>query len=129
MEKLILIIDDDPDYSQAIKEMLEKNGYQVDTASNSTLGLKKLENNKPDLILLDVMMITRDEGFNFARKLKKDEKYKKIPILMLTAVKEATGFDFEQEVGDNKWLPVNDYCDKLTNKEDLLLKVENLLQS
>lgn len=129
MEKLILIIDDDPDYSQAIKGMLEKKGYQVETASDSVLGLKIIESKKPNLILLDVMMKTRDEGFNFARKIKNNENYKKIPILMLTAVKEATGFDFAQEVGDNKWLPVDDYCDKLINKDELLLKVEKLLQS
>ena len=127
MGKLILIIDDDPDYSQAIKGVLESKGYNVDTSSDSVEGLKKLEAVKPDLIILDVMMKTKDEGFNFARKIKFNEQYKKIPILMLTAIKEATGFDFKQEAGDGKWLPVDDYCDKLIEMEDLVEKVEKLL--
>jgi CheY-like chemotaxis protein len=93
------------------------------------MGLMKLKNKKPDLIILDVMMETRDEGFNFARKLKKDEEYKAIPILMLTAIKESTGFDFKSEVGDDKWLPVDDYCDKLVKMEELMVKIEKLLHT
>lgn len=129
MEKQVLIIDDDPDYSAALKAVIEKKGYQADSAPNSELGLKKIETRKPDLIILDVMMETKDEGFRFSRKLKKSESYKDIPILMLTSIKEATGFDFKSEVGDDKWLPVDDYCDKLIKMEDLMVKIEKLLQA
>lgn len=129
MEKQVLIIDDDPDYSAALKAVIEKKGYQADSAPNSELGLKKIETRKPDLIILDVMMETKDEGFRFSRKLKKSEAYKDIPILMLTSIKEATGFDFKSEVGDDKWLPVDDYCDKLIKMEDLMVKIEKLLQA
>lgn len=129
MEKQVLIIDDDPDYSAALKAVIENKGYQADSAPNSELGLKKIETRKPDLIILDVMMETKDEGFRFSRKLKKSEEYKDIPILMLTSIKEATGFDFKSEVGDDKWLPVDDYCDKLIKMEDLIIKIEKLLQA
>ena len=129
MEKRILIIDDDADYSEAIGSVIKSKGYQVDTASDSETGLQKIQNDKPDLIILDVMMKTKDEGFNFARMLKKHGEYKNIPIIMLTAVRESTGFDFRSEVGDDKWLPVDDYCDKFVEKKDLLLKIEKLLQS
>lgn len=127
MEKQVLIIDDDPDYSEAIRAVLESKGYKADTAPNSESGLKKIKEKKPDLIVLDVMMETKDEGFNFARMLKRNEEYKTIPILMLTAIKEATGFDFKSEVGDDKWLPVDDYCDKLIKMEDLVAKIEKML--
>jgi DNA-binding response OmpR family regulator len=129
MEKIVLIIDDDPDYSAALKAVIESKGYQADTAPNSETGLKKIEIRKPDLIILDVMMETKDEGFRFSRKLKKSEAYKAIPILMLTSMKETTGFDFKSEVGDDKWLPVNDYCDKLIKMDELLVKIEELLQA
>lgn len=128
MQKQVLIIDDDPDYSEALKAVIESKGYQADTAPNSSAGIKKIETKKPDLIILDVMMETKDEGFNFARKLKRSEEYKTIPILMLTSIKESTGFDFQSEVGNDKWLPVNDYCDKLIDMEELMVKVEKLLQ-
>ncbi len=129
MAKHVLIIDDDPDYSEAIRAVLESKGYTAETAPNSKSGLDMIKNKKPNLIVLDVMMETKDEGFNFARMLKKDEQYKAIPILMLTAIKESTGFDFKSEVGDNKWLPVDDYCDKLIGMEDLMVKIEKLLHS
>ena len=127
MEKQVLIIDDDPDYSEALKAVIESKGYKAYTAPNSVAGLKKIESSKPDLIILDVMMETKDEGFNFARKLKRSEEYKAIPILMLTSIKESTGFDFGSEVGDDKWLPVDDYCDKLIDMGDLMVRVEKLL--
>jgi DNA-binding response OmpR family regulator len=129
MAKQILIIDDDPDYSAALKAVIENKGYLADIAPNSETGFKKIENRKPDLIILDVMMETKDEGFKFSRKLKKSEEYKSIPILMLTSIKEATGFDFKSEVGDDKWLPVNDYCDKLIKMDELMAKIEKLLQT
>lgn len=128
MTKQILIIDDDPDYVEAVSAMIESRGHKVEAASDSTKGLKKINDNKPDLIILDVMMETKDEGFRFARKLKRNDEFKNIPILMLTSIREATGFDFSLEVGDNKWLPVDDYCDKLVKKEDLLAKIEKLLK-
>ena len=63
-----------------------------------------------------------------ARTIKTDEATKETPILMLTAIKEKMGLDFKKEAGDETWLPVDDYCEKPLNPDDLLLKVENLLK-
>ena len=76
MTKQILIIDDDPDYVEAVSAMIESRGHKVEAASDSTKGLKKINDNKPDLIILDVMMETKDEGFRFARKLKRNDEFK-----------------------------------------------------
>ena len=93
MEK-ILIIDDDPDIVEGMKVVLESKNYQIDTAKNGQEGLEKVKLNRPDLIILDIMMETADRGFEVARDLKKDANYKNIPILMLTAIKDRTGLDF-----------------------------------
>ncbi len=124
----ILIIDDDPDIVEAMKVVLESKNYQVSNAKNGEEGLKKVRVQKPDLIILDVMMEAVDKGFEVARVLKNDKNYEHIPILMLTAIKERTGLDFKNEAGDEAWLPVDDYLDKPLKPNELLAKVELLLK-
>ena len=126
--KKILIIDDDPDIVESMKVVLESKHYQVAVAESGAEGLKRVSIEKPDLIILDVMMEKGDTGFEVSRELKKNQNYKSIPILMLTAIKEKTGMGFEKEAGDEAWLPVDDYCDKPLKPELLLSKVENLLK-
>jgi len=126
--KKILIVDDDPDVTHAMKVIFEFREYQVSTAVNSKEAMKIIEQDRPDLIVLDVMMDTMREGFIFDRQLKKDPKYKDIPVLMLTAVKEKTGLDFKPEAGDAEWLPVDDFLDKPVKPDVLLKTVERLLQ-
>jgi CheY-like chemotaxis protein len=125
----ILIVDDDADITEIMRIVLENKKYSVDTASDSKDALNHLESQKPDLIILDVMMSTKSEGFDFSRDLKKNPKYRDIPILMLTAVKEKTGIDFKPEAGDETWLPVDEFLDKPVKPEQLIEKVESLLKS
>ena len=124
----ILIIDDDPDIVEAMKVVLESRSYDVSVARTGEEGLRKVSQDKPELIILDVMMETGDKGFDVAREIKWDPNYKHIPILMLTAIKEKTGLDFRKEVGDDHWLPVDDYCDKPLHPDELVSKVEVLLK-
>ncbi|MEW6009095.1 MAG: response regulator [Candidatus Omnitrophota bacterium] len=124
----ILIIDDDPDIVEAIKVVLESKGYQVSSARSGKEGLNKIKLDKPHLIILDIMMETNDKGFEVARILKKDKNYEDIPILMLTAIKQKTGLDFKKEAGDEDWLPVDDYVEKPLAANELISKVEKLLE-
>ena len=125
----ILIIDDDPDITEAMTVVLENRGYEVRRASDSAEGMEQLQQAKPDLIILDVMMRTSQEGFELSRELKNNAKYKDIPILMLTAVKQKTGLDFKAEAGDQAWLPVEEFLDKPVKPSVLLEKVEDLLSA
>ena len=126
--KKILIVDDDPDVTHAMKVVLETQQYEVSTAVNSKEAKILLEQGMPDLIILDVMMDTMREGFIFDRELKHNSKYKDIPVLMLTAVKEKTGLDFKSEAGDPDWLPVDDFLDKPVKPNVLLETVARLLE-
>jgi CheY-like chemotaxis protein len=124
----ILIIDDDPDITEAMKIILESNGYEVANAPDGTQGMKRLKEARPDLIILDVMMGTSQEGFELSRELKSDVQYRDIPILMLTAVKQKTGLDFKPVAGDETWLPVEEYLDKPVKPSVFLEKVDDLLR-
>lgn len=124
----ILIIDDDPDITEAMTVVLENRGYEVASAADSTEGMEQLKASRPDVIILDVMMRTRQEGFELSRELKSNPDYQDIPILMLTAVKEKTGLDFKTTAGDESWLPVEEFLDKPVKPDVLLEKVQSLLQ-
>lgn len=123
----ILIIDDDPDIVAAMKVILESKEHKITSASSGSEGLNILKADKPDLIILDVMMETTSTGFEIAREIRKNNNYKDIPILMMTAIKEKTGLDFKDEAGDEDWLPVDDYAEKPLDSGQLLAKVESLL--
>ena len=124
----ILVVDDDRDFIEATKIALESGSYEVSSAVNGKEALERIQLEPPDLIILDVMMDKGDEGFDVCRKIKADPKYKHIPILMLTALVNITGFDFKPQAGDEVWLPVEDYVDKPVNPSELLSRVEKLLK-
>jgi len=123
----ILIIDDDPDFVEVTKVLFETRQYDVSAAYNSEEGLAKLEEETPDLLILDVMMGKGADGFIMARKIRKDSRFDKMPILMMTSMREQTGFDFPGERIHTKFLPVEDYIEKGIDPQVLMEKVEQQL--
>jgi CheY-like chemotaxis protein len=126
----ILMIDDDPDVTLAMRIPLEAAGYEFFAAYNSAEGLEKLPEVKPDLIILDVMMDTATEGFQTSLQLRSpspDSEYaefSEIPILMLTAVHTTTPLRFTP---DEDYLPVDAFLEKSATPDEILAKVEELL--
>lgn len=125
--KKILVVDDDVDMVEAISVVLKNKGYEVHTGNNGDECLKLVKTVKPDLILLDVMMRTVDDGFQTAYKLRKDKATAKTPIIMITAVGKETGFKFDKEK-DADFMPIEDYIEKPIMPEVLLKKVAELLK-
>lgn len=123
----ILVVDDDEDIRLAVRALLESKDYAVETATTKEEGLKKFASLKPDLAILDVMMVSWQDGFELARELKKKPDLKNIPILMLTGVENKTGFEFKSAAGDEEWLPVEGFLDKPVEPDVLLAEVEKLL--
>jgi len=123
----ILIIDDDPDFVEVTKVLLETKQYDVSAAYDPEEGFAKLEEETPDALILDVMMGKGADGFLVARKIRKDPRFDKMPILMMTSMREQTGFDFPGERIHSKFLPVDDYVEKGVEPKVLLDKVEQLL--
>jgi CheY-like chemotaxis protein len=126
MPKKIMIIDDDIDIVEVMRITLESDGYDVIDAQEGQKGLEILKKEKPDLLILDVMMGTLDEGFHIAYQIRNDEDIKDIPILMITAVGAQTGFEFDMQ-RDEDFLPVNAFIEKPVNPQVLLDTVKRNL--
>lgn len=128
MPAKILIVDDDPDILEAMTTILESRGYQVVTASDGVEGLANLKAEKPDLMVLDLLMPKMD-GFAVCKELQDPRwaKFRDIPILIQTSVREeASRRRYELETG--LALDVDDYIEKPVAPEVLLARVANLLR-
>ena len=120
----VLIIDDDPDLVDAMSNLLEAKGYEVNHAPDGEEGLEKAKNDPPDIILLDVMMTRKTEGFDVARSLSKEEKTKGIPVILVTGIRHEMNLPFGFEP-DEDWLPVKAVLEKPIKPEVLLKTVED----
>ena len=127
MAKKVLVIDDDNDFVESIVNLLEARGYNVDSASNGNDGVAAAKSQKPDVILLDVMMTTKDEGFNVARELQSIEGIKGTPVIMVTGVRREMNLPFGFEP-DATWLPVKQILEKPVKPETLLAAVTEALK-
>ena len=123
----ILIVDDDQDLRESLAAILEGRDYSVTTAGSKEEGLEKIRSDKPDLMLLDVMMSEWQDGFEMARELKGDPEFKDVPILMLTGVKDKTGIDFKSAAGDPTWCPVDGFLEKPVSPDVLIEHIGKLL--
>lgn len=123
----ILLVDNDVDIVDLNKAVLENNNYEVVTAFSGSQGLEKTKVERPDLIVLDLMMEKHDSGFTFAKKLKADPLLKEIPVLMLTSVADVTGFEFSQQK-DGYWMKTDNYLKKPVSPDKLLDEIKKLLE-
>lgn len=122
--KKILVVDDDIDFVQPIKRLLEGNGYEVIEARDGKEGIEKTNLEKPDLIVLDVMMTRLSEGFDTFRELRANVETKDIPVIMTTSINATVPFKFGP---DKIWLPVDRFIEKPISPEKLLKEVEQTL--
>jgi CheY-like chemotaxis protein len=119
MNRTILIIDDDIDLVEVIRLTLENEGFEVIDAQSGSRGIELARQKNPDIILLDVMLADIDEGFQVAYELRGSDDTKDIPILMLTAVSDQTGFSFDRDK-DEDFLPVDEFIEKPISPKALL---------
>ena len=123
----ILLIDDDLDFLEATETVLKSNSnYEVITATDGNIGLQMAKDEKPDLILLDIIMPVED-GFTAAKKLKSDRQLQDIPVVMLTSFSQRVG-ETNLAVSQGMDLEAEDYIEKPVNPQELLRRVEKLLQ-
>ena len=124
----ILVVEDDLDAVEVTKIVLESRNYMVVTAFNYDEGLAKAREEKPDLIILDVMMPGKS-GFELSYEIRKDKTLCHIPLLMITAVNvKMPGFFISNEA-DGEFLPVDEFIDKPAQPGQLISKVEKLLKT
>ena len=103
MAKKVLVVEDEPELVKAPELRLKTQKYEVIKAFDGEEGLRKAREEAPDLIILDVMLPKMD-GFKVSRMLKFDERYEKIPIIMLTAKSEMEDKALGEETGANEYI-------------------------
>lgn len=134
-QRKILVVDDDPDIVESIKLVLEANSYEVITSGDAEDGLARARSEKPDLILLDIMMPEGTEGFQFVWDLRadRDPAVKAIPIVVLTAIHSSTELRFYPDQSDTtykegEYLPVQGFIDKPVEPRALLMQIDKVLK-
>ena len=134
MAEKILIVDDDPDVILFLSHVLQDHGYDTLDASNGQEGWEMVKSEKPDLVLLDLMM-PQKSGISLLSEIKKDESLKKTPVIMVTGVAGETGIDLEvflkrgpgKEAGGTPLNPEG-YIEKPVDPDKLITLIKELLE-
>jgi DNA-binding response OmpR family regulator len=122
----ILIIDDDKDLQMTTRMVLEKEEFSVVSAYDPEEGLQKVQSEKPDLVILDVVLAQGYEGFDVARKIREELKMRELPIILLSAVHALKKVPY-RFAPHEQWLPVDYFYDKPVEPQVLVNKVKELL--
>jgi DNA-binding response OmpR family regulator len=125
----LLIIDDDPDFVDGLKGILESAGYAVDAAYNPKDGFEALRSKPYDLLLLDILMGRGAEGIMLARKMRKEPRLSEIPVLIITGLREQIAFLFPGQPVHPHLLPVDELMEKPVDPQLLLERVAALLEA
>lgn len=121
----VLVVDDDPDFVEYTRIVLESQGYQVKSAATADLALRMMRENKPDVVLLDVMMSYVLDGLNVTRQMRDDPELRDVPVIMISAIvsrEEAGIFPTDQH------LSVDTFMTKPVDPADLLEQIGKLIQ-
>jgi len=135
-QQRVLVVDDDPDIRESVRLILESQGYEVQAAKNADEGMAKALEQKPDLILLDVMLPTGTEGFHFVWSLRNqpDPTVRDIPIVIITAIHGTTELRLYPDIADSsygpgEYLPVQGFLEKPFDPPKLISTVEQALRT
>lgn len=123
----VLVVDDDRDFASCIRMMLEVAGYDVPCAFSAAECMVALDEKKPDIILLDIMMERLVSGLLLAYDLHADPNYKGIPIVMMSAIRKETGFDVGAAKGSD-YVAADEFLDKPIKPTVLMATIDRLLQ-
>jgi CheY-like chemotaxis protein len=124
--KHVLIVDDDTEFVKLYSLFLKNSGLTVSAVYSASEALVALEEKKPDVVVLDVMMEHFDSGFNVSRSIK--EKYPNMPVILMTAIGNETGMDFKpKDDAERELMHADAFLDKEASPEELLRKITEIL--
>jgi CheY-like chemotaxis protein len=123
-DKTVLLVDDDADFVEMNRALLAENGDTVRVAFNGKQCLEEVQRKRPDLIILDMVMESPNDGFDVSRELRSSETTCAIPLVMITSVNDCIPFRLEP---DHTWLPVDALLEKPVDPQLLLAVVNKAL--
>lgn len=121
----ILIADDDPDFVQVMRTVLESHGYQVNSVASGAEALLAMRSDAPDIVLLDVMMATVLDGLSVTHAMKADPGLKNTPIILISSIGDSPQAGM---FPTDEYIPIDAWMSKPVAPNDLLQKVAKLLQ-
>ena len=120
----ILVVDDDPDFVEITRTILESSGYEVATAANGDQGLRVMKAQVPDLVLLDVMMSNVLDGLSLSHAIRKDPAFTAVPVIMISSIADSPSAGM---FPTDESIPIDAWISKPVRADDLLKKVAKLL--
>ena len=120
----ILVVDDDPDFVEATRIILEGAGYEVVSAADGDESLQVIRTEKPDLVILDVIMSSILDGLNVTQQLQEDPEHKDIPIVMVTSIANT---DYAALFPTDEYVHISAFMTKPVPPDRLLEQVSRLL--
>ena len=127
-EPYILCVDDDADFLEFYREVLGAGGYRVSCFTNQMEALRRMAEAVPSLVVTDLMMESLSAGFTFSRAIKDNDRYRRVPVIVITAIGGLRGFSFSPKgPEDLKAMSADAFFDKPVAPEILLSKVKELL--
>lgn len=120
----ILVVDDDPDFCEITRTLLEGHGYSVQSASSGEEAMKKMRQNPPDLVILDVMMKGVLDGVAVSDEMRRDKLLQRVPVLMVSSI---TGTDYASLFPTDEYISVDNFLSKPVDPTQLLKEVRRLL--
>ena len=124
----ILVVDDDIDYVESTAAILEANGYDEVAAYDGKEGFDKAKSELPQLILVDLMMNTINEGYDLVRNIRSDKRFEEVPLIMISSAHQVEAFKNANFVPDEVWFPIDMFLDKPVDKDTLLKHVSKVLK-
>lgn len=121
----ILVVDDDPDFVEITRTVLEGNGYEVEAAADGEQALQAMRADPPDLVLLDVMMSTLLDGLNVSHVMNEDPVLSKVPIVMVSSITDSPSAGM---FPTDEYIPIDAWISKPVQPDDLLTKIAQLVQ-
>lgn len=121
----ILIVDDDPDFVEATRMILEKAGHSTLSAASGNEGYQKMKSEKPDLVILDVIMDTVLDGLTITQRIHEDEEINNIPIIMVTSIANT---DYAALFPTDEYIHINAFMSKPVEPAELIRQINKLLK-
>ena len=122
----IVVIDDNPDFLFTMETFLTRNGFNVETASDGITGFELIQKQRPDLVMLDVMMENTFSGFEVCRQIRNNPDLKDTPIIGISGMADELGVTFDMHE-DSEYFTPDAFFDKPVDKDALLAKIDDFI--
>ena len=127
-ENPVIVVDDDPDFCDIYSQILKKKGYRIFCFTNAEQALEKMSEEKPMVVITDLMMSSLDSGFSFAQAIRDDSRFRDVPIIVVTAIGGKLGMDFTPRNNEDLAAMCADaFFAKPISPDVLISKIEELV--